>query len=427
MKMRIEEDLFPQLKIVCISRRQLTENDFTQYVRRIYNSFCETYSYYIDEQWFLRFMGSIYYYAMDVTQESDFKGLKEYLNRLDEMRNSSFNERIFFLSLLPSLFSISIRNLAASTILADSGVRKIVVEKPFGTNLQTALEIETELVKHFREKEIFRLDHVLEKKFYKDLYHIRSVCPRFDCYWNSSFINKIEIEWNESIGIEGRGQYYESVGALRDMVQNHILQTLSLVCMELPATGELFMLRNERARLIGNLTKFEQEEELGRKVIRGQYIGYREEDNVNPNSVIETFVRLELTIRSLRWKGTDVVLKTGKRMEEKRTRIEISFKSPQTVKTLRDLLSEFTNSYDSIIFDVMRAKIIVTDMHNNSVDSKRNSISYDKLFQRIISGDQSSFVSWEEIQASWQFIDHIRRLWEQNTTGICCYQLGSIN
>ncbi len=280
------------------------------------------------------FLNKLYYYGFNTKEAAEYKGFAEELQRLDSELKTE-NNFIFYLATPPNMYSIIPKQLAANGLSDEhAGFKRLIVEKPFGYDLETAKELNETLLKEFREEQIYRIDHYLGKETVQNLLVTRFSNGIFEPLWNRNYVHHVEITSSEDIGVGSRGGYYEGSGAMRDMVQNHLLLLASLVAMEPPALINADSIRNEIVKVLQSLRPIPKEK-VEEFVIRGQYTAseikgkqykaYREEEGVNPKSRTETFVAMKFFIDNWRWAGVPFYIRTGKSLPTRVTEIVIHF------------------------------------------------------------------------------------------------------
>ena len=333
--------------------------------------------------------------------------------------NGPDTEKIFYLALPPSLFPKVAGGLSRNGLI-DKGDEKarIVFEKPFGENLETARSINRTLWDYFDEEQIYRIDHYLGKEMIQNILTLRFANRIFETDWHKDSIEKISIIVKEPGGIEGRGNYYDSIGALRDMVQSHLLQMLALVAMEAPKSYGADQIRKEKVSLLKKL--FIEEGD----VFNAQYEGYTEEDRVREDSRTETFVHLKVQIDDSRWRDVPFYLMTGKRLKEKSSEIVIDFKEGHAVRNLwpgedlsRNQLVVKVAPDEGVNFRMnvkkagLSSDIIPSRMdYSHGKDAFGNvPEAYEKLLLEIIEKNTLLFTRWDEIETTWRFIDNVTR------------------
>jgi glucose-6-phosphate 1-dehydrogenase len=377
-----------------------------------------------------RFLSRLHYVAIDITQPAGFE-------RLAERIGDPCDGVAIFLSTAPSLFKPTIDGLAAAG-LACPTVR-MALEKPLGTDLATSREVNDAVAAHFPEERTFRIDHYLGKETVQNLIALRFANLLFEPLWNSAHIDHIQITVAETVGLEGRAEFYEGAGALRDMVQNHMLQLLALVAMEPPGDFNATAVRDEKVKVLRALrpitaTDVEASSVTGqytRGAIDGQPVpGYA--DELGHASGTETFVALKAHIDNWRWKGVPFYLRTGKRMPHRDTEIYIQFKDvPYSIfasrgattrpnKLLIGLQPEETISLTlmsktpGLDRGGVRLREIPLDIGlANAFSEYRRRIAYERLLLDLIEGDPTLFVRRDEVEAQWTWIDQIRAAWAE--------------
>ncbi|HEV2594469.1 MAG TPA: glucose-6-phosphate dehydrogenase [Sphingomicrobium sp.] len=377
-----------------------------------------------------RFARRLHYVPLDITDEASFAKLAATIG--DPCHGVAI-----FLSTAPSLFKQTIDGLAAAG-LACPTVR-MALEKPLGTDLESSLEINDAVAAHFPEDRTFRIDHYLGKETVQNLLALRFANLLFEPLWNSTHIDHVQITVAETVGLEGRGDYYDGSGALRDMVQNHMLQLLALVAMEPPSDFNATAVRDEKVKVLralrpitsGDVEATTVTGQYGRGAIKGEPVpGYLEE--LGRNSSTETFVALKAHIDNWRWKGVPFYLRTGKRMPERDTEIFIQFKDvPYSIfasrgattrpnKLIIGLQPEETISLHlmsktpGLDRQGVRLREIPLDIGlANAFSEYRRRIAYERLLLDLIEGDPTLFVRRDEVEAQWAWIDRIRAAWNQ--------------
>ncbi|MBD3273343.1 glucose-6-phosphate dehydrogenase [Candidatus Dependentiae bacterium] len=376
-----------------------------------------------------------YFFELDFYKSEKYQEFKKFIKEI-EKRHKLKGNKIFYLATLPEHFKEITKNLYENKIVTKYDHKnnckdcnhpwsRIVYEKPFGHDLKSAKEINKCIRKLFHEKQIYRIDHYLGKELVSNIALVRFTNRIFEPLWNNKHIDSIQIILSEKIGIEGRGKFYDKYGAIKDVVQNHMLQILSLIAMEQPKKLEAKYIRDVKAKILKKL--------IFKNAILGQYKGYTEEKNVNPKSKTETFAALKLEINNKRWKGVPFYLKTGKNLDKKETSVHIKF------KMVKCLLTQGCPS-DS---NYLTIKITPSNgfyLELNSKEPQTNNLipvemnfchsclfgpntpeAYENLLFDVIKGDQSTFVRSDEIEYSWKLIDSIKK----NKYKIYKYEKGS--
>lgn len=395
------------------------------------------------------FSNRIYYYSLDFNDSAAYAGLKNYLENIDEAVGTKGN-RLYYLSVAPIYFETITLNLQKNVMAENKGSwQRVVIEKPFGRNLETAVYLNHIISDVFPVENIFRIDHYLGKEMLQNLLVIRFGNAMFESIWNSRYIDNIQITSSETVGVENRAEYYESSGALKDMLQNHMLQLLALVAMEPPASLDAKSIRNEKVKFLQSLAKMGPEI-VKSNVIRGQYgdeapehskvLGYRNENGINPSSNTETYVAMRLFAGNFRWGGMPFYLRTGKRMPEKATHIILEFKSMPEILYFKEykgmqpnLLEIRIQPKEGISFSFNAKKPgtgneitnVKMDFCQNCLYENNSPESYERLIADALRNDQTLFTSWEEIEASWSYVDAIANAWKNEKPDFPNYTPGT--
>ena len=377
-----------------------------------------------------RFLARLHYVPVDITERSDFEQLRRAIG--DPCHGVAI-----FLSTAPSLFKPTIDGLEAAG-LACPTVR-MALEKPLGTSLESSREINDAVASAFPENRIFRIDHYLGKETVQNLLALRFANSMFEPLWNNAHIDHVQITVAETIGLEGRGDYYDGAGALRDMVQNHMLQLLTLVAMEPPTEFASTAVRDEKVKVLRSLRPITAADaethtvtgQYTRGAIAGEPVpGYVEE--IGHESATETFVALKAHVDNWRWKGVPFYLRTGKRMPERDTEIFIQFKDvPYSIFAARGATTRPNKLIiglqpeESIELRLMaktpgldrqgvRLREIPLDIGlANAFSEYRRRIAYERLLLDLIEGDPTLFVRRDEVEAQWAWVDGIRAAWAE--------------
>lgn len=378
-----------------------------------------------DEEWNI-FAPNLHYLSGKYTEANDFKRLAETLTNLE---NGEAN-RLFYMALPPTLFPAIIDNLGTSGQLHENGAwRRVVLEKPFGTDHASAVTLNKQVHKALNENQIYRIDHYLGKETVQNILFTRFANTIFEPIWNRTYIDHVQITVAEKVGLEHRAGFYDSVGVLRDMFQNHLLQLLTLVAMEPPASFSASHLRNEKVKVLSAVQPMTPEQ-VSANTVRGQYKGYRSESQVSPNSTTPTYAALRLYINNWRWKGVPFYLRSGKNLAEKQSQIIIQFKEPPLamfpMQTMKPNMLVLYLQPDEGLHVRFEAKAPDTVNETRSVDMEfhysdsfgQTSIpeSYERLLLDAIQGDASLFTRADEVETAWSLIDPILQTWETHQT-----------
>jgi glucose-6-phosphate 1-dehydrogenase len=360
--------------------------------------------------------------------------------------------RVFYLSTAPQFFPVIALKLGEAGLhKCERADTRIVIEKPFGYDLQSARKLNADVLSVFDEQQVFRIDHYLGKETVQNLMAFRFANALFEPVWNRNFIDYVEITAAEDIGIGSRAGYYEGAGALRDLVQNHMLQLLALLGMEPPASFEANRLRDEKLKLIESII-VPKPEEVGEMAVRAQYgpgtvagepvPGYREEDGVAPDSRTETFAALRLQISNWRWAGVPFYLRTGKRLARKVTEIvvtlrpvpHLAFQSTGSVGVQQNQIILAVQPDEGVSISIgakipgtrMRIRPVNMEFHYGTSFVSESPEAYERLILDAMRGDPTLFTRGDEIEALWGVIDPILSAWKADTSSpIAQYPAGS--
>lgn len=401
------------------------------------------------------FTNHFYYQAHNVTDTEHYHNLKVLATELDRKYQLD-NNRIFYLAMAPNFFGVITEHLKSEQIITENGFNRLIIEKPFGTDYQSAEKLNNEIRAVFEEDQIFRIDHYLGKEMIQNISAVRFGNNIFESLWNNKYIDNIQVTLSESLGVEERGGYYDKSGALKDMVQNHILQVVSLLVMEPPAIFSEKTIREEKVKALNSIRVYSEKEAM-KNFVRGQYgpgqldgksfISYRDETNVEPESQTETFVAGKLVVDNFRWRGVPFYIRTGKQLTEKGTRINVVFK-PTPINVFRDP-SENACDAEDIPRNILTIYIQPTEGfqltlngkeigsgfnidpikldYRHSAESLDNSPeAYEKLILDCLQGDGTNFTHWDEVAQSWRIVDVIRHAWDKETPDFPNYPSGTM-
>jgi glucose-6-phosphate 1-dehydrogenase len=384
-----------------------------------------------------QFLERIVYHRGDFADDATYDSLVERLDKLDAEHATGGN-RLFYLATQPSAFPVIVGEIGRCGLdheLHGGGWRRIIIEKPFGRDLDSAKRLNREVGKVFRETQVYRIDHYLGKETVRNLMVFRFGNGIFEPLWNRRYVDHVQITMAESIGVEERGSFYEETGATRDVLQNHMLQLLSLVAMEPPATFEADALRDEKVKVLRAVERFDRAA-VSENVVRGQYgpgwvagqpvVGYRQEANVDPQSETETFVATRLFVDDWRWSGVPFYLRTGKRMPKRATEIAIQFKGvphrlfehtasdPQPnllairIQPDEGILLRFGSKVPGLGLDI---RTVNMDFTYGSAFATDAPDAYETLLLDAMLGDASLFTRADEVEAAWGTVTPIVDSW----------------
>ncbi|MGE5373642.1 MAG: glucose-6-phosphate dehydrogenase [Bacteroidota bacterium] len=390
---------------------------------------------YTEQEW-KDFASHVNYVRHGYTLE-DFIQLNQFL---DDWKGEGDN-RLFYMATPPGAFSNIVDLLGKSKQLKEEqGWRRVVIEKPFGTDLESAKELNHKIHKVLNEKQIYRIDHYLGKETVQNILVARFANTIFEPLWNRNYIDHVEITVAEQIGVEHRGKFYDKIGIWRDIFQNHLLQLLTLVAMEPPVAFEASALRNEKVKVLSAITPMTGEE-VKKATVRAQYEGYRQEEGVDPNSTTATFGAARLYINNWRWQGVPFYLRSGKYLKEKLSQITIEFKCPphllfpsQQGEMTPNMLVLYLQPDEGIHWR-FEAKVPDTVEELRSVDMEfhyddafgKSALpeAYERLILDAMMGDASLFTRADEVETAWGIIDPIIKTWDSPTEPLPMYKPGT--
>jgi len=422
--------------ILGVGRTKLSTDDFRIKMSKAIVSYSE--DKVTDQNLVSGFTMDMYYHSMDNAAENEYSSLITVLNELDTKYGIGGNI-IYYLATPPKMYEVISVNLAKSGLCnQENGFRRIIIEKPFGYDLESGRKLNKTLHELITEDQIFRIDHYLGKETVQNLLVTRFANGMFEPLWNRNYIHRIEITSAESIGVEERGGYYDSSGALRDMVQNHLLQMVGLTAMEPPSSLDANAIRNEVLKVFQSLQPI-NEEDVPEQVIRGQYTGslirgecvtgYRYEKGVAADSRTETYVAIKFFINNWRWGGVPFYIRTGKRLPTRVTEIVIHFK--QTPHHLFRSESGKISANQLIIriqpdegillkFDMkepgagFKTKNVNMDFHYKDLADIRVPSAYERLLHDVMLGDSTLFSRDDEVETAWKFLEPVQKAWANN-------------
>jgi glucose-6-phosphate 1-dehydrogenase len=406
------------IPIVCIARKKITKDRFistlniNQFIPKKNNKILKG------------FLKKLHYFSFNLEKDNDYKNLNNYLSKVKEIHRCS-NNKIFYLALSPNLFKKSIDVIKSAKLL--KGNNKVVFEKPFGNNLQSAKDLNKKISSVFKERNIYRIDHYLGKELVQNILVFRFANPIYEQIWNNKFIDNVQITVSEKIGVETRGNYYDKYGAIKDMVQNHLLQILALAAMESPQSLDAKHIRNEKVKILSELQKPKPSD-----IVTAQYesgtldgkrvLAYKKELNIPRNSKTETFAAIKTFINNKRWKGTPFYLRTGKHLKSRFAEINLVLKDTScklfSKKELCDLpnVINFRIQPDEGIAIKFNAKYpgyqiklhpVTMEFCHHCEFGINSPEAYETLIHEILKGDQTLFTRWDGVEASWKFVDNI--------------------
>lgn len=441
------ENLLPsKFRVLAIGRRDYTSGSFKNIMEEAVKQYSQKS---FQEKIWRKVKNAISYLSFDFISDTDgYVRLKKYLNNLSD---EGIHNHLVFLAVAPNLFAPIVMNLQNNSLLSEgNGWKRVMIEKPFGENLEKASVLNNILTNVLPENRIYRIDHYLGKEMFQNILTLRFSNSIFEPLWNRFHIDHIQISISEIVGVGSRGGYYDRTGVLKDMVQNHMLQLLSIIAMEPPSKLDADYVRNEKIRVMRALRPFP--DSLSEKeLVLGQYTGnisdskiipgYLQEENINPNSKTPTFAALKLWVDNYRWQGVPFYLFTGKRLNRKNAEIVIQFKEPLGHKLYSEYCDVKPNilvfriqPYEGFYFqlnakkpgnyhEMMQANM---DYCQSTAYGTNSPEAYERLIIEAVRGNNAFFTSWEELNVLWYYIEDIEKKISKNSLPVYQYPAGSV-
>lgn len=441
----------PNFAAVGFARREKTHQEFREEIKQDINLYSRVKP--IDETFWKNFQEQLYYHKSEFDEDAGYKALDTFLKELDAKLATRGN-RVFYLSVQPKFFPIIIQKLKQNGLIYDSKEKerwsRVIIEKPFGHDFTSAENLQKDISKYLDESQTYRIDHYLGKETVQNLLVFRFANSIFESMWNYKHIDHVQITVAEEIGIGTRGHFFEEEGLLRDILQNHMMQLLSLVAMEPPVSLSANAIRDEKVKVLQSIRPLTQSD-FEHTVIRGQYgpgfingkdvIGYRQEKDVSPSSNIETYLALRLFIDNWRWAGVPFYLRGGKRLPKRGTEIAIIFKDAPGV-----LFQQGGKRHDPNILAIriqpdegislkINCKVpgpsspiqpVKMDFRYGSYFGGSPPEAYERLIWDCMQGDNTLFARADEVAQSWSIYTPLLQYWASNpTTNFPNYASGS--
>lgn len=425
-----EGQLPEQFHIVGFARRNWTDEFFREEMRRGVESFGRVP---LDAARWDNFAANLYYHQSNFDEAAGYPALAQ---RLEALGGPAAANRLFYLATPPDAYPIIVRQLGEAGLNHAAGWTRIIIEKPFGRDLQSALELNHQVHEVFPEEEVYRIDHYLGKETVQNLIVFRFANAIFEPIWNRNYIDHVQLTVAETVGVESRAGYYDTAGVGRDMLQNHLLQLLTFMAMEPPYAFDARALRDEKVKVLQALRPIQLSDTMP-----AQYIGYRNELGVAARSKTPTFAAAKLFIDNWRWQGVPFFLRSGKMLAEKTTEISIEFKRPPHSLFPLGINEQLTPNVLTLCIQPdegmhlrFEAKVPGAGMNRQTVDMDmryaddiHSSLpeAYERLIIDALQGDASLFTRADEIELAWRAIDPVIAAWESGAVPLFFYEPGS--
>ena len=439
----LDQKIPQSISIIGSGREELSDADFQNQVKQSLETFSRRLTN--DHSKIEDFISLFCYRALDATNEEDYKGLLNLVQRREKELSIPEN-RMFYLSVAPDFFDLIALNIQESGLGSTKGWKRLIIEKPFGHDLTSARDLNKKLSQAFKEDEIYRIDHYLGKSMVQNLEALEFANPILQSLWNNQYISNVQITASETVGVEERAGYYDQAGAIRDMVQNHMLQLLMMTAMHLPKKISSEEIRDEKRKVMESLRPIKKED-VGLQVIRGQYdsgeihgqpvVKYIDEPKINSSSQNDTFVAARLWIDNSFWGGVPFYIRTGKRMKEKSTRIVIEFKD-----SLKELYKNKNEKVEPnlLIIEINPNENVSLQLNSKNplkngkiepvrvefaTEQKGVPEAYERLIFDALTGDSTFFAHWNEVELAWEWVQPVLEAFEENLLPLYLYPSGS--
>lgn len=445
-----ERRISPSFAVIGSSRTAMSDDEFRQRMAESVSKFLEDAPF--DKEVWNSFAQCLFYVPGDLTIPGSYDNLRDKLDAVEKSHSTGGNV-LFYLSTQPSHYADAILELGAHNLNKGNGWRRVIIEKPFGHDLSSARKLNDEIHRVFPESDVYRIDHYLGKETVQNILAFRFGNGIFEPLWNRRYVDNVQITAAESIGVEGRGGYYQEAGALRDMIQNHLSQVMATVAMEPPTVFDSTNVRDERAKLL-RAVRVIKPDDVERYAVAGQYgpakvggedlPGFRQEPSVDPQAQTDTYAAVTFFIDNWRWADVPFYIRTGKRLPKRVTDIAIQFKAPplglftqETKGGLRaarpNLLVLRIQPEEGISLRFlskspgsgMRVRPVSMDFNYGSSFGERTPTAYETLLVDAMSGDPTLYTRQDMVEASWQIVQPILDVWANTKFDFPNYAAGT--
>ncbi|WFA86408.1 glucose-6-phosphate dehydrogenase [Paenibacillus amylolyticus] len=438
----LEQKLPETFSLIGLGRRDWSDEFFQAQVEKSLNEFSRRQA---DPEVVKSFVKAFRYSVLNISHKEDYIKLLGLVEQREAELGIPSN-RLFYLSVGPEFFEPIAENIQESGLGSTEGWKRLVIEKPFGHDLQSARDLNRKLSESFTEEEIYRIDHYLGKPMVQRLETLHQSNPIMKALWNNRYISNVQITANETVGVEERASYYDHVGAVRDMFQNHMLQLLMMMAIQLPYNSTSEKVGLKKKHIMESIQPL-QKQTVGANIIRGQYAegniqgkpvnAYTAEPGVAENTMNDTFIAAKLQIDDFFWRGVPFYIRTGKRMNEKSTRIVIEFKEPSGQT---NVLKNKGSKPNLLVIEMspdqsMTLQLNASDPENKgefkpvhidlSPDKGDLAEAYENLIRDALLGDPTFFAHWDEVELSWAWVQPILDAFQENLLPLHLYPAGS--
>ncbi|WP_428910002.1 glucose-6-phosphate dehydrogenase [Niallia sp. Krafla_26] len=435
----LDRKLPETISIIGMGRNQMSHEEFQHTVKQSIKTFSRRLD--DDKSKMDTFLESFRYHVLDATKVEDYRKLLKLVSEREKELNIPEN-RMFYLSVGPELFGTIALNIKESGLGSTTGWKRLIIEKPFGRDLQSARELNSNLSKAFEEEEIYRIDHYLGKSMIQNLELLKFSNPILQTLLNNQHIANVQITASETVGVETRAGYYDKSGAIRDMFQNHMMQVLMMTAMQLTKSTSPDEVRNEKRKVMESVRPLKKES-ISSDVIRGQYcageiggkpvVGYTNEPGIEASSKNDTFVAARLWVDNPYWQGVPFYIRTGKRMAEKSTRIVVEFKNSlkngKTSHAAPNLLIIEINPNEKVSLQINSRNPISREIEPVEISFSTEYEDIPEAYERLIfdafRGESTFFAHWKEVELSWEWVQPILDGFSENKIPLYHYQAGS--